>query len=246
MFDPIARRLASRFHPIGFDLRGHGASEAWLDKEAYTFSLLASDVALGLAELGVKKAYAVGVSLGGGVAIELNALMPDLLIHVVLAEAVAFGNQFSRQTVNEFAAQALRRRVNWPSRDEMAQSYGSKPPLNALAPEVMNAYLRWGAVDEHDGTVSLACPPFVEAALYYVAPSMDGGAGAFANLPLLRGRASIVAGSESSLDPQIFERQAEVVESPVLTVAAGHLLLHEDTDRAARLIADLLTSGHQS
>jgi pimeloyl-ACP methyl ester carboxylesterase len=238
IFDPIARRLSNTYRPIAFDLAGHGRSDPPTE---YSFRGLAEDVACCLDAIHIDSAYAVGASLGGGTAIFLNALRPQLFGHVLLAEAVAFETEAGAASSNTFIEQARRRRVNWPNRLAMEESYGNRPPLDALNAESLRAYLRWGAIDEYDGTVSLACPPAVEAAFYSIAQTKEGGAGAWDLLPTLKGRATILAGSRSDLSRDRFARQAAVVDAPVTRLDAGHLLLFEDTDRAVSLIADLLS-----
>ena len=47
----------------------------------------------------------------------------------------------------------------------MIQSYGSRPPMDRLAPEALAAYVEWGTHDRSDGQVELACPPAIEAAM---------------------------------------------------------------------------------
>ena len=67
---------------------------------------------------------------------------------------------------------ARKRRPVWPDRETVRESYGGRPPLDVLAPEALEAYLRWGFVDRPDGQVELACTPEDEATQFDVA--MDG------------------------------------------------------------------------
>jgi len=58
--------LAEEFHLVGFDLRGHGASEQPLEAEAYTDSQLwADDLAAVLQQKGLDRPVVVGWSYGG-------------------------------------------------------------------------------------------------------------------------------------------------------------------------------------
>ena len=54
----------------------------------------------------------------------------------------------------------------WPDRATVTVSYGSRAPLDALAPEALAAYVRWGFVDRDDGQVELACAPETEAGIF--------------------------------------------------------------------------------
>jgi pimeloyl-ACP methyl ester carboxylesterase len=244
MYEPIARRLAGEdYHPIGFDLRGHGLSDPPVAPDDFAFAALAGDVVGALAELGMTEVFMVGSSLGGGVAVWVNALAPGLVRHAVLAEAIAFDAPTLRAAANPLVEGARRRRINWPSREEMVTSYGSRPPLDALDPEALRAYIRYGTTDQPDGTVNLACLPETEAGFYERASSMDGGVGAGGVLGALAGRATIVCGARSDLGVNRFRHQAEAAGGEFVALEAGHLVLHEDTDRAVALLRERCEVG---
>jgi pimeloyl-ACP methyl ester carboxylesterase len=193
IYDPIARRLAGpEYHPVGIDLRGHGRTEPPRAPGEFAFRSVATELHGALEQLGIGRAFVVGASFGGGVAVWLNALAPGLVLHAVLAEAIAFDQQSLSDVANPMAEQTRRRRVNWPSREEMAVSYGSRPPLDALEDAALRAYLRYGTIDQPDGSVSLACAPEVEAGYYERAATIDGGRGAATVLGELAGRATVV------------------------------------------------------
>jgi non-heme chloroperoxidase len=62
----FASSLAEEFHLVGFDLRGHGASEQPLEAEAYTDSRLwADDLAAVIQQKGLERPVVVGWSYGG-------------------------------------------------------------------------------------------------------------------------------------------------------------------------------------
>ncbi len=62
----FASTLAEEFHLVGFDLRGHGASEQPPEAEAYTDSQLwAEDLAAVIQEKGLERPVIVGWSYGG-------------------------------------------------------------------------------------------------------------------------------------------------------------------------------------
>jgi pimeloyl-ACP methyl ester carboxylesterase len=83
---PLARRLAGDHRVVRVDLRGHGASDAPEGGHTYTVETLAADVAAVCDHLGVDQAVVVGHSLGGAVAVQLAATLPDLVAGVVLLE----------------------------------------------------------------------------------------------------------------------------------------------------------------
>jgi pimeloyl-ACP methyl ester carboxylesterase len=241
VYDPIARRLAGAYRPIGVDLAGHGRTDPPNDASHYSQAALASDVAAFLDGIGIERTFVVGASLGGGVAIWLNSLRPGLVAKELLAEAVAFEDRGLSAGPNSFSERARRRRAEWPSREAIIDSYGSRPPFASFEPESLAAYVRYGTVESEDGTVRLACDPEVEASYFDRAMTSEGGPGAWTQLEKLRGRATIVCGKYSDMSLLQFGRQAQLVETELVPLEANHLLLHEDTDRAVELIETYLT-----
>jgi len=239
MYDPIARRLAGEeYHPVGIDLRGHGRTDPPLAPAEFAFPSVATELRGALGQLGIEQTFVVGASFGGGVAVWLNALAPGLVLHAILVEAIAFDQQSLSNVANPMAEQTRRRRVNWPSREEMAASYSSRPPLDALEDAALRAYLRYGTIDQPDGSVNLACAPEVEAGYYERAATIDGGRGAAGVLKELAGRVTVVCGLRSSLGLNRFRDQAEIAGGELVAFDSGHLVLHESTDRAVALIRE--------
>jgi len=250
LFDPLARRLTDRFRPIGVDLRAHGGTDVPPDpSDGYAFARLAGDVLAVLDELGVERWVALGESLGGGVCSVLDARRPGATRRLMLCEAIAFdlaGARGSRPPgtapgePNSMAAIARRRRVVWPDRPTVAASYGARPPLGALAPEALDAYVRWGFVDRADGQVELACPPDAEATIFDVSANEDGALTAWRHLDALSAPTTVVAGVHSDLPLDWFRAQAERATAPLVIVDGGHFFLQEDTARAERLVREHL------
>ena len=160
-------RLALRdsFRPIGVDLRGHGATDTPPSVDGLALRAMASDVLAVLDHLGVEQVVALGESLGGGVCITVDEVRPGLVRRLMLCEAIAFGfDDLPRREPgqpgdggNYMAAIARKRRAVWPDRATVRDSYGGRPPLDVLAPEALDAYVRWGFHDRADGQVELAC-----------------------------------------------------------------------------------------
>ncbi|MGH9042186.1 MAG: alpha/beta fold hydrolase [Acidimicrobiia bacterium] len=240
-FDPIAPRLTDRFRVVGVDLRGHGGSDKPRPPEPYRYELMAADVGAVLDKLGLEDVVVCGASLGGGVAIHLDHLQPGRVRKMMLCEAIARPRPPGPPPENPLVATALRRRVVWPSRAEMFASYGGRPPLDRLAPEALEAYIEWGTILRTDGTVELACPPEVEAAIFGSPPMRAGVAAAWEHLASLSAPAVVLAGATSGLSAEWFRDQAERAGAEFALVDGGHFFLHEDTGRAVGLI-----TGHLS
>ncbi len=240
LFDPIAQRLAAAgtFRPIGVDLRGHGGTDKPEPPDPYQYEGMAGDVIAVLDELGLDDVDIVGGSLGGGVAIHIDRTQPGRARRLLLCEPIALpvtGDSLIGEA-HPMAAAALRRKVVWPSREAMIHSYGSRPPLDRLAPEALAAYVAWGAVDRQDGQVELACPPAAEAAIFSGRPALAGVNAAWEHLPKLTASVALLAGATSSIPIGRFEAAAGAAGVPLEIIDGGHFLLHEDTARGVALI----------
>ncbi|MET0842627.1 MAG: alpha/beta fold hydrolase [Mycetocola sp.] len=80
----VAPRLASRFHVVNIDLRGHGASD-WPGD--YSFPLMRDDVIRVLEALNLKDVVLVGHSMGGTVAYLVSSARPDLVARLIVEDA---------------------------------------------------------------------------------------------------------------------------------------------------------------
>jgi pimeloyl-ACP methyl ester carboxylesterase len=239
VFEPLARALGGTYRVIAVDLRGHGASDAPREKEAYHFVELARDVVALLDMLELEEVLVLGQSLGGGVAALVDHERPGLVARALLCEAVAFPILPTGGGPNPMSEAARRRRACWPDRPSIVAAYRTKPPLSELAPAALNAYVRWGTVDD-DGTVRLACPPEVEAIIFELSATPYGAPAAFTVLAGLDTRATILAGDRSYLPLGFFHAQSEQVGSDLVVVPGGHFMVQEDADRAAQWVMTYL------
>jgi pimeloyl-ACP methyl ester carboxylesterase len=244
LFDPVARRLTDQFRPVAVDLRAHGATDVPNHPpDDYAFALLAGDVLAVLDALGIERWFALGESLGGGVAAMVDAARPGATRALMLCEAIAFDLASPPRPAgdtgggaNTWASIARKRRAVWPDRATVLASYASRPPLDALAPEALAAYVRWGFVDRPDGEVELACPPEAEATIFEVSSSEPCAPSAWRHLADLGAATTVLAGTHSDLPTAWFAGQAERARAPFVRIDGGHFFLQEDTTRAERLI----------
>jgi pimeloyl-ACP methyl ester carboxylesterase len=216
----------------------------------YAFARMAADVLAVLDALGVDRCVALGESLGGGVGALVDQARPGVIRALLLCEAIAFDPAVigTRPTPDGSASQnsmatiARARRVVWPDRATLRASYASRPPLDAMAPEALAAYVRWGFTDRSDGQVELACPPEAEATIFEVSAGPPGAPAAWRHLDALVARPVVLAGTRSDLPWAWFEAQADRAGGHAVAVEGGHFFLQEDTARAERLVRDHLAS----
>ena len=259
VYDPLARRLAFRHRVVGIDLRGHGASDDVVESALLGNDAMALDVLAVADHLGLDRFALVGVSFGGGVGIEVAAVAPERVAALVLCEAIAIEAEAREQQHfgyrngpdggdHPLAVGARRRRDVWDDREAVLVSYGSRPPMDQLAPEALAGYVRWGFRDRPDGSVELACRPETEAQIFG-STDRHGPVQAFDALRWVaadgRVPTAVMAGSHTDLDPEWFRAQAAALGVHLQLIDGGHFCLFEDTARAEQLVgAALAGMGH--
>lgn len=249
LFHPLALRLRDGFRPVAVDLRGQGGTDAPDAVEGFAYEPMALDVVAVLDHLGIDAFVALGESLGGGVAVVIDSIRPGRVKKLMLCEAIAFGfDELPRREPgsgagdggNYMSAIARKRRAVWADRETVRASYASRPPLDVLAPEALDAYIRWGFHDRPDGHVELACAPEVEATLFE-STGLDAGAPtAWRHLAELTVDAVVLRGTTSDLPSEWFAAQAARASAPLVTIPGGHFFMQEDTDRAEALVREHL------
>jgi pimeloyl-ACP methyl ester carboxylesterase len=248
-FEPLALAVRDTFRPVAVDLRGHGGTDTPKTRDGFGFAEMAADVVAVLDRFGIVETVAVGESLGGGVSVLVDEQRPGVIRRLLLCEPVAFspdGRTLRPSGTghgdggNYMSTIARRRRAVWPDRDAVYESYRTRPPFDAVAPEALAAYVRWGFVDRPDGQVELACAPEVEATIFEVSGEPIGAPAAWRHLDRLTADPVLACGDASELPAAWFAAQAEHADAPLVTVSGGHFFLQENTERAARLVRDHL------
>jgi pimeloyl-ACP methyl ester carboxylesterase len=240
VWSPVAARLADRFCCAAVDLRGHGVSETPASA-SLAWAAVADDVlavADALFEQGASgPLHGIGHSMGGAALVLAAARRPEAFRSLWLFDpAIVPIGDMAPGTDNPMAEAALRRRARFSSFDEAIERYGGKPPLDALHPDALAAYVRDGFAED-GGAVRLRCDPATEAALFRGAPS----SGAWEALAEVGVPVAVVVGRVAPFSPAgfaagIVERlpAGVLVERPGL----GHFGPLEDPAWAAEEIAD--------
>ena len=237
---PTAAALTDACHPIALDLRGHGATRTSLPAAGWTE--MAEDVEQLAAAEGWSGLLIVGHSLGGGVGILLARARPDLVAALILVEAPlrAPTGGGSGGNANQMVEVALRRRYEWPSREDAAAHLRARSPYDSWHPEVFAGFVDAGlrGVGD-DGTVQLACARETEAAVF-TGSSMGE---LWAALPELecpvwigrgtgsRGLGSTTAPDAASRPPRAYEWVAE---------GAGHFVPLERPEWVEAMVREAL------
>ena len=161
---------------ITFSFRAHGKSTAPISggRDALRWGKFSEDL-LAVVEqtpgLVRDKLVGIGHSLGAHAMLRAEALRPGTFASLYCFEPIFVCDPgklppFVPMSLERAAA---RRRRTFPSRSDARAAYGSKPPLNILQSEVLDAYVQHGFVDAtggEKGEVTLACTPVTELTVF--------------------------------------------------------------------------------
>lgn len=89
MWQPQVEWFADRYRVITYDVRGHGASDAPAEPEAYSQPHSVEDLRALLDHLGLERSCIGGLSMGGNIALNLALAHPDLVAGLVIADTGA-------------------------------------------------------------------------------------------------------------------------------------------------------------
>lgn len=195
-YGPLAGRLAPPFRVWGVDVRGHGSAGQAPDGDL-SWTAFGEDVLAAVDALGLVSPFGMGHSMGGCALLLAELARPGTFRSLYLYEPVVFPMGSLAGAGNPMADAARRRRRAFPSRQHAFDNYAGKPPLDELSEDSLRAYVEHGFVDVADGSVSLACPPEVEAATFEGAVT----AGAFERLGEVRCPVVVARGSGEAPGP---------------------------------------------
>ncbi len=197
---PLAQELTADFDVWAVDQRGHGASGKAPSGNYHDWSLFVDDLFAVLDALGPGPWRGIGHSLGGAVLLMAEARQPGTFLNLCCYEPVVFpptsGSPDGFGGRIPMAELARKRRAHFPSRQAAYDNYASKPPLDRLHPDALDAYVTFGFVDDPQGGVTLACERDDEASVYEGAP----GSGAWEHLVDVRPPVILLGGGDKS-DP---------------------------------------------
>ncbi len=238
MWHPIALALTPQSRVIAVDLPGHGDSEPAPD---YRWDHLSEYVAGVLRAIDLGPAVLVGHSIGGTLSAICAARHPELVLAMVLADAVILPEPFYRHpesTPSDLYGTSRRRRA-WPSREAMRESLASKATYARWRPEMLDLYVQEGAREVDGQGVTLKCAPETEAEVYRNTLTYNCWPEiAHADVPaiVLRGLSS--EGLASLTSPEVPGRLPQAEDRPL--AEASHLLPMEYPEEVVRAVRDLL------
>jgi pimeloyl-ACP methyl ester carboxylesterase len=195
---------------LTFDQRGHGLSSK--PDRGYEWPNFVTDVGELVRALEIEGYVGVGHSAGATTLAGVAADDPGRFRRLVLIDPILFdGATIDARTArsNPLARRTRTRRLVWSSREELSESFRSRPPYDTWTEEALAAYVDAGTFERPDGEIELLCPGRIEAQIYENAAGMDG----FACLRALKVPALLVRGERSdSFDAARAERALSLLD----------------------------------
>jgi pimeloyl-ACP methyl ester carboxylesterase len=217
-WEPLAEALASRFHVVALDFRGHGDSDF---PEALEVGAFSKDLEALLEELGSAAPILIGHSLGGRVALE-HAAGPGGIRALVLLD-VARG---ATAPASEAMRRALGLRLTYRSREAAVAKFRFLPPALGVSEERRRTLAERSVLELPDGRFAFKFDP-----RWFGVPSRPLPPLARVACPTL-----VVRGSESTLLSEEGAREyAAAIPGAELVIVkgAGHHV-HLDQPDAVR------------
>jgi len=236
VFAPLAARLAARFRCVALDFRGHGDSVTPVEVD-FAWRGLADDVLAVVDHLGLEGAVGVGHSSGGAALLDAEARCPGAFCGLWCFEPIVWPEPPPLAPRMALIEGALRRREVFASRDDAYAHFAAKPPLSALRPAALGAYVECGFADDDagDGSVRLKCRREDEAAMYHQGMAHDG----FSRLADVSCRVVVALGGRSpAIGPQVARAQVAALPHGRLEVfdGLGHFGPLEDPEAVAAAV----------
>jgi pimeloyl-ACP methyl ester carboxylesterase len=164
VWTPVLDRLEG-FRRCALDVRGHGRSTT--PSTGMDWHGTASDVLATIDALGLDRPFGVGHSMGGASLLLAEQRRPGTFRGLWLFEPIVFPTSaIPEEGDNPLAEGARRRRRRFDGPDEAYANFAAKPPLSALHPDALAAYVMHGFETAEDGSVALRCDPGTEASTY--------------------------------------------------------------------------------
>ena len=170
---PIAEGLATSYHVMALDQRGHG--DTGPSNCGYSFELVGQDLAAVIEALRLPRVRVVGHSSGGLATLIAAHLVPGRITQACLVET-RVGERPANAPPGELQDRARRtrqKRTVWESRETMQCAYRQRSAFRDWDPRAFQAFVKGATSLLSDGRAELKCPPEVEALFYEIREALQ-------------------------------------------------------------------------
>jgi len=220
--EPLALELADIFDTIRYQQRGQ---EPTTVREPYTVEAHIDDATAVLDGLGIERAWIIGHSWGGHLAMHLAAARADRLLGLIVVDPLGAvpdgGEKELEEHLTERLAPEVAERVNALDAELLA-GRGGEPEMTEIMRLVWPFYFADPAaappMPQFRSNVSVYSGTWESIRSHFTAGTL------ISNLPRYSGRALFVHGRESPIPPGRSEESAHLIEGARLEVlpGAGH------------------------
>lgn len=248
------RRFLSYFED-GYNLTlqeaaGHGLSPAGKQFVGWngTAERFAQSVTARLPQWPKTERIGMGHSFGGCMTALMSARHPELFDRLVLLDPAMFPPRLlwlmrgaklaGLRSQTPLAKQAKRRRTQWESFAQVKANFEGRGTFKGWQNECLEDYIRYAIRhDETTGLYHLACPPWMEAAIFASYPK-----GLWQAVRTIKVPTVIVQGEDTYSYFQEAYRLAAHINPNISVVSAqgAHCFMQEHPEQTARLVRDIL------
>lgn len=158
-FEPLAAHLAGRFRLVVPDQRGRGLSDWDSDPGNYRPDIYAADMFALLDSLGIARTVAVGTSMGGLIAMVMNALQPGRLAGVVFNDVGPVVNPAGLARIQGYVG-PREPCQSWQEAAERCAAINGEA-LPGLSDADWLAFARRTCIEADDGTIAFNYDPAI-------------------------------------------------------------------------------------
>ncbi len=249
-YAPFLELLAEHYDLFLSNIQGHGGSDpgeyfhGWNENAHYCNEVWQNlgkpwrrvhKIAMGHSFGGVLSALIVGSSKHDFD--ELCMLDPVLFMRHMIG-VMAFSDALGIATsINKLSEKAMKRRAEWPSREAVVTSLHERGMFSGWHLDALQAYADYAIKDEPDGSVSLMCPPRVEAQIFGSYPRQLWSSVKNIKTPvkMIYGERTYPFVRRAAVKLRKLHKRATIVSCP-----GGHCFMQEDFQSTAQLCLKML------
>lgn len=255
MYWPLLAQLAEHYALFLHDVQGHGDSdngEAFPGFEVTTERVIAVIQAQSERFAG-REVIGIGHSFGAICSFLTAAKPNNPFSSLVLLDPVFFSRRIIRLynwterlglgRFNPLSRQAKTRGNAWENRNAAWAYFHQRGIFKGWTDEALNAYLDHALQQAADGSLSLKCPPWMEAAIFSIVPK-----NLWAAVEQIRIPCTIYHGDKSYgfIAPSLAEAQRMNPLIHTQQLSGGHCFMQEQPEQAAELVLACLAKRQNS